>query len=129
MIGTMPSSGSSTDLAIDIERVEDRSAAVLRCRGLIDGNTYSKLDDAVTALFQAGCRFFLVDLSDVSYVSSSGFGVLIWARKEAEEKGGGLALLSPAEQVRRTLGTLQIDKAVAVVETEAAGWQSLGIDS
>lgn len=49
---------------------------VLRPEGRLDGQTYKELIDKAAALYEAGTRHILLDLSGVSYISSAGIVAL-----------------------------------------------------
>ena len=115
------------ELTVDVELGEDGRAAAIRCEGVVDSSTFTKLDETMTELFEAGFRAVVMDLSAVSYMSSSGIGVIVWSRREAEEHGGGMVLLNPSEQILKIISTLNIDKELPVVCSEEEGWRALGV--
>jgi anti-sigma B factor antagonist len=87
--------------------------AVVTAGGEIDVQTSSGLHKAVeAALASTSCIVF--DLSRVSFVDSSGFGVLIVASNRARKYGGSVALVSPPEMVRKILAGTQLQQAFAV---------------
>ncbi len=45
---------------------------VLKLNGELDGQTYQKLIDHAKELYASGARNFLLDMSDLSYISSAG---------------------------------------------------------
>jgi anti-sigma B factor antagonist len=87
--------------------------AVVTAGGEIDVQTSSGLHKAVeVALASTHCIVF--DLSRVSFVDSSGFGVLIVASNRARQLGGSVVLVSPPEMVRKILAGTQLQQAFAV---------------
>lgn len=52
----------------------------------------------------------LVDLTDVSFVDSSGLAALVRARITAEERGGTLALTGPDQAVEALLRLTKLDQ-------------------
>ena len=98
---------------------------VLAIEGKLDGSNYQQVIAKAKELYQAGTRSLLLDLTSMSYMSSSGvvalhsIAVLLhtgilpdqedgWAALHlvAEEKGGfrkEVKLLNPQERVERTL--------------------------
>lgn len=50
-----------------------------------------------------------VDLSEVSFLGSTGMGMLVAARKQAKEAGGDLRVVRPQPSVRRVLEVTGLD--------------------
>ena len=87
--------------------------SIVTAGGEIDVQTSSGLHKAVEAALAAtSCVVF--DLSRVSFVDSSGFGVLIVASNRARQLGGSVALVNPPEMVRKILAGTQLQQAFAV---------------
>lgn len=66
---------------------------VLRLDGQLDGQNYQELISKAQELYNAGARDFLLDLSDLSYISSAGLVAL-----------HSVALLARGEQMPDTEG-------------------------
>jgi len=64
---------------------------VIRIDGQLDGQSYLELIDTAKALFKEGVRDFLVDLTDMTYISSAGLVAL-----------HSIALLTRGEQLPDT---------------------------
>ncbi len=67
------------------------SVAILKLAGQLDGQTYQELITKAQELYNAGARDFLLDLSDLTYISSAGLVAL-----------HSLALLARGEQLPDT---------------------------
>ena len=87
--------------------------AVVTAGGEIDVQTSPGLHRAVEAAL-ASTKCIVFDLSRVSFVDSSGFGVLIVASNRARQLGGSVALVSPPEMVRKILAGTQLQQAFVV---------------
>ena len=107
-----------SDLAIDLDSVEGTSIVILRCHGDIDAHTCSTLDKTLKTVLDDGVTKVIVDLADVPYTASRGLGVLIAARKQLEDSGGGLALLSPNSSVEAAIEVLGFDSVFNIATTE-----------
>lgn len=60
----------------------------------------------------------VLDLSDVSFMDSSGIGFLVACNTRLQASGRLLVLLSPSPQVRKTLGLVQLLEFFKVAESE-----------
>ena len=90
--------------------------AVVRVGGEIDTRTAHRLDEAVT---QASglAPDVVIDLSQVTFVDSSGLGALIVARNTAREGRGSVSLVSPPPVVRRLLGSTRLHDVFAIYDS------------
>lgn len=59
-------------------------------------------------------RPIFVDLSDVTYIDSSGIASLVEALQDARKRGSRFALVSVSEAVHRVLQLARLDKVFAV---------------
>jgi anti-anti-sigma factor len=87
---------------------EPRAAAgkpipVLQITGRLDASTVSILERAILRAFTLGARVIIIDMGEVTYISSSGLRVLLTARRQARERGGDLLLCSLSPNVRDVL--------------------------
>jgi anti-sigma B factor antagonist len=71
--------------------------AVIKIRGYLDLNTADSLDDVIESLLESECFDIIVDLSEVKYIGSRGWGVFSGKIKRIREQGGDLklALMNP----------------------------------
>jgi anti-anti-sigma factor len=100
-------------------RIENQAsgAAVVHIAGRLDllaaGEAKQQLVDAVGV----GHKKLVVDLSDVSFVDSSGLGALISGLKAARLAGGDLRIARAGEQARVILGLTTLDRVMRPYET------------
>jgi anti-sigma B factor antagonist len=100
-------------LAISITNLGDTS--LLKCVGRITlGEGSVVLRDTVRDALVGGAKNIVLDLSDVSYMDSSGIGELVSAFTTTRNSGGNLVLTS---LTKRVSDLLQITKLYTVFET------------
>lgn len=87
--------------------------AVVTAGGDIDARTVQQFDHAVTEAAGVSARM-VIDLSHVTFIDSTGLGVLIAARNQAQQRGAVVALVSPPPMVRRLLTTTQLQHLFTV---------------
>jgi len=90
--------------------------AVVRAGGEIDASTVGALDGAIT---DAASRspHVVIDLTQVTFVDSSGLGALIVGRQNARERGGSMSLVAPPPAVRRLLGSTHLNDVFAIYDS------------
>jgi anti-sigma B factor antagonist len=84
--------------------------AVLEVQGEVDLYTSPQLRDAILRLTEEGENRIVIDLNNVSFIDSSGLGVLVAGLKRARERGGELALVFGEGSVQKVLGITGLDK-------------------
>jgi anti-sigma B factor antagonist len=98
---TVPT-GFAGDLGVVISQPRPE-VAVLRVGGEIDSLTTPHLESGVAELLAAPAHRLVLDLSQVSFLASSGLAVLIRAAQQAAERGHQLGLVVATRAVRRPL--------------------------
>ena len=76
---------------------------VVAVAGEIDAHTAEQLRAQLHAVFTAGCHRLIVDLSEVTFMDSTGLGVLIGALKRVREHDGSLHVVCPRPAVLKVL--------------------------
>lgn len=74
-------------MALDINQDDQGSVKILTLIGRLDTETAPDFELAAHDLLEAGARHFVVDLGQISYVSSAGLRVLLALAKKVEGQG------------------------------------------
>ena len=101
--------------AVEIQRIKSGDTLELRLAGRLDENGAQQFDSALAAALAGGDHHLRLDLGEISYVSSSGIGVLVRYQQRLKQLGGALVISAASAQVRRVL-----DMARLGVRLEAA---------
>lgn len=97
---------------------KDHLAHYLHIHGdLIGDEVGPKLVEIVSDSILDGAKTFVVDLSDVRYISSSGIGLLITMLTKMRNSGGELYLTSPSEHVKKLLIITKLNNIFTVFDT------------
>lgn len=102
-----------------------QDAAVLRCEGRLTMVAAPTLKSAIDEVVEAGQAHVVIDLSDTSFVDSSGLGALVAGLKRARQAGGDLRIAEPQEQVRMVLALTNLDRILQPfdrLEDAVHGW-------
>ncbi len=100
----------------------DRSAVsgrpALRVRGELDIATVPRLAESVDAELSTRPRSLVIDLSDTTFMDSSGARQLVRAAKQAAAAGTALQVVCPRgnKAVRLVIDLLELQRLVPVVE-------------
>ncbi|MCI0512392.1 STAS domain-containing protein [candidate division KSB1 bacterium] len=105
--------------------------SVIKVGGYIDTTTSAELENALETLLRNGTINIIIDLQDVDYISSAGWGIFISEIKGIREKGGDLKLVRMIPDVYEVFELLEfhyilkafdsIDEAVADFDRTGKG--------
>ncbi|NPB04573.1 MAG: STAS domain-containing protein [Thermotogae bacterium] len=88
-------------MALNLAAIEGGDVLIIKLKGELDTYTSRDFLEFFQRQLERGKNRFVVDMSDVSFVSSSGWGALSSAYKRSREKGGSLVLYGLRGQVKR----------------------------
>ena len=89
-------------------------AVVIRLRGELDVATSVELRRVLAQALEGRPRALVFDLADLSFVDSTGIGVLVGACRRAEEVDCSFVLRSPTRSVSKALRLTGIDRLIPI---------------
>ncbi len=96
---------------------DDRAYYLAMVGDLIGDEVGPKLVEVVSDAIQDGARTFVIDLSEVRYISSSGIGLLITMLTKMRNVGGEVYLTSPSEHVKKLLIITKLNNIFTVYDS------------
>jgi anti-sigma B factor antagonist len=97
----------------------DNGATVVRPHGRLNMVTAASLKEVVTDAVAEGSISFVIDLSAVEFMDSSGLGALVSGLKTARRAGGDLRIASATEQVGMVLKLTNLDRVLTMYDSVA----------
>lgn len=88
--------------------------------GRVDSSTAQEFDSAIQSLFDKGHHNLVLNLSEVSYMSSAGLRTLVSAMKESKRQGGKIALASLSDRVKEVLELAGLNNLFDIYEENTA---------
>ena len=115
---------------LDVSVWRDGARTVVEVGGEVDAYSSPRLRDALAGVSAESRHLVAVDMSGVTFMDSSGLGVLVGAVKRAKAGQGALCLFGCAEHILRVLritGLVRVmppfanrDEALAHLDAEVA---------
>jgi anti-anti-sigma factor len=99
-------------LRVDIEAREDH--ALVTAAGEIDAATTDTLANAITNALDDGFPVVVVDFARVTFIDSTGLGMLVKSHRLAVAAGSRFAIVHPTPQTRKLIGVLGLDQLLHV---------------
>ena len=109
----------ATQIDISIREVGDIKIVDLRGRSTIHGGESELLSTHLQKLVANGARKLLLNLVNVTYVDSSGVGIIIGTYVSLKRQRGELKLLCPCGRVLEVLTMFHVLDIIASFEDEA----------
>ena len=97
-----------------------RRCTVVCVAGELDRDTRKQLEDFLQGVVDGGARRVVLDFAHVTFMDSSGLGLLVEALKLLRAKGGRLCVAAVQELVRNVLVLSAVDRVLDVYDTVEA---------
>ncbi len=110
----MPIAQNPLSVEVTLEREE---VALLKVTGYLDVDTATEFQHHLANQLHHGRRHFLLDLSEVPFMDSSGMNIILRVYQEARELPGSVHIISPTAAVRRVLDLTGVSITVPVSES------------
>lgn len=89
---------------------------VVDIAGELDLNTAPALREHVDGVVAAGSSRVAIGMSDLSFMDSTGLGMMIALSKELAERGGTLALVGVEGSPRKVVAITGVDERIPIVD-------------
>jgi anti-sigma B factor antagonist len=111
-------------MSLSIETRKNEHVIVLELAGRLSV-LESRLKEIVEQLLEAGERYFLINLGNVSYMDNSGLGQLCLIYTLAKKRGGEMKLLKPTPRILKLLNITKLDTVFQSFDKESDAIESL----
>ena len=101
-------------MELDIQTTREGDVCIVSLEGEVDVYTASQLKDVLVETIEGGCAKVVVDLDAVSFIDSSGLGVLVGALRRAKERSGSVRLVCVRENVLKIFRITGLDKVFPI---------------
>ncbi|MHA7129909.1 STAS domain-containing protein [Algoriphagus namhaensis] len=105
-------------MELKFKSTSDQYASYLSLEGdLIGDQLGPQLVEVVSDAVESGAKTFVIDLSKVRYISSSGIGLLITMLTKMRNNDGELYLTAPSEHVKKLLIITKLNNIFTVFDS------------
>jgi stage II sporulation protein AA (anti-sigma F factor antagonist) len=113
-------------LTIDLEVKQD--VLCIRLNGELDHHTAGSLRDEVTkAIEKYDIQHIVLNLEQLSFMDSSGLGVILGRYKQVKQKNGEMVVCAISPAVKRLFEMSGLFKIIRLDESEQYALQRLGV--
>jgi len=113
-------------LAIDLEVKQD--VLIVRLSGELDHHTAEELREQVTDVLEnRGIRHIVLNLRQLTFMDSSGLGVILGRYKQIKNVGGQMVVCAVSPTVKRLFDMSGLFKIIRFEADEQFALQALGV--
>jgi len=116
---------AESKLTIEERHAGDVTVLVLTGQMLLDDGDLA-FGKRISDLIDRGCATIVLDLGGVTYIDSSGVGMIVFQLKTLKQKGGDMKLLHLNPRAESLFGMLKLLMMFDRFEDEAAAVRSFG---
>ena len=106
------------------DRIND--VVIAEARGSVDGTNAAAFEKALSDAVSENDRAMIIDLGQLTYISSAGLRVILLTAKAMQRHNGKLAMCSLQAPIRKVFDISGFDKIIPVHESRAAALDSFG---
>ena len=103
-----------------IKNVDANGIVILKLRGSLDADTVYEWEAVLDKVIRAKEYRLIMDLAELTYISSAGVGTFIGCIGEVREKGGDIIFLNLSTHILRIFDLLGFTKLFKVMEDKEA---------
>ncbi len=91
----------------------------------LDIESQANFVEMINTIFEDGQTKIIVDMSNISYIDSSGLWALFEGHKKATQKEGTMILLNPTKDVKRVLDITKMSSKLKIMTSEEAAIKTI----
>lgn len=103
---------------MEIDTVRQDGALIARAEGRVDGSNAREFQDALAAAIGDTERVVVLDLEQLSYISSAGLRVILLTAKNLEQQQAKFAICSLSASVGEVFRVSGFDKVIPVRDSQ-----------
>jgi anti-anti-sigma factor len=111
-----------TGFSVRVQPKGDKSADVA-VSGAMDAHTFEQFFKAMSQLIDAGTLWIVLDLREMTYITSVGINYLMNLRQLRKKAGGDMILVKPQPSVHNVLQMIGFLEVLVVAETVEDAWK------
>jgi len=109
--------------------LEGTGIPVMKIAGEVDVYTADQLKTALNQVIVFGAKDLVIDMGEVSYIDSHGFGTLLEVTRILKSRGGSLNLASCSASIERLLRITKLDMTFGIFQNVGGAIESMTAES
>ena len=106
-------------MSLTIDKLQSQSsAAIFVLKGELNNQTSGQLNQAISTMLDAPAKALVLDMKEISFISSTGIGVIVKTRNTLKQKGSDLTMVNVQPQIKRVFDIMQLTPILKVCEDQ-----------
>ncbi len=106
-------------MSLTIDKLQSQSsAAIFVLKGELNNHTSGQLNQAISTMLDAPAKALVLDMKEISFISSTGIGVIVKTRNTLKQRGSDLTMVNIQPQVKRVFDIMQLTPILKVCEDQ-----------
>ncbi len=106
-------------MSLTIDKTQNQSSAVIFVlKGELNNQTSGQLNQAISTMLDAPVKALVLDMKEISFISSTAIGVIVKTRNALKQKGSDLTMVHIQPQVKRVFDIMQLTPILKVCEDQ-----------
>ena len=98
--------------------VGEQEIKVLRLEGYVDAHTFTEFEEELTRLVESGQYNLLLDLEKLTYINSTGLGLLMATFRQVRQQNGDLVIAKMSDKITNIFNLLGFSRLIHTYATE-----------
>jgi len=98
--------------------VNNHEVHVVRLEGYVDAHTFTDFEEELTRLVEAGQYNLLLDLERLTYINSTGLGLLMATFRQVRQQQGDLVIAKMSDKITNIFNLLGFSRLIHTYSTE-----------
>jgi anti-anti-sigma factor len=105
------------------EAINNRDVQILRLEGYVDAHTFTEFEEELTKLVEGGQYNLLLDLEKLTYINSTGLGLLMATFRQVRQHSGDLVIAKMSDKITNIFNLLGFSRLISTYPTEQEALQ------
>jgi anti-anti-sigma factor len=100
------------------QTVNSQDIHILRLEGYVDAHTFTEFEEELTQLVESGKYYLLLDLEKLTYINSTGLGLLMATFRQVRQHSGDLVIAKMSDKITNIFNLLGFSRLISTYPTE-----------
>ena len=106
-------------MSLTIDKTRNQSsAATFVLKGELNNQTSGQLNHAIASMLETPTKTLVLDMKEISFISSTGIGVIVKTRNALKQRGSHLTMVNIQPQIKRVFDIMQLTPILKVCEDQ-----------
>lgn len=104
-------------MSLDIQVTKKRDFVyTVELKGSLDTETYKDLETELKEIIDGKTKVIMLDMTNLTYISSAGIGIVMWAKKECKKSDINFSVVNLQPQIKKVFDAMKILPMISIFE-------------